>query len=378
MTARTTAEALFHNFITYYGILSRIHSDQGANFESKIIKELCNITGMKKSRTTTYHAMGKGMTERFNRTLLDMLGTLEPHQKSNWKSHVAPLVHAYNCTRHESTNQSPYYLMFGREPRLPVDLAFGINNQQQKTLSKYIEDLRQKMKKAYEIATSSATAARFKQKEVYDMKTRGNNIKEGDRVLVKIVSFDGKHKIADRWEEDIYIESEPVQETTSDSESEEESDNEVPVPSFSQDIPHDANDEGESQVGIEVEDAQQAEDSDEVETEQQQLTTDQLGEVSQGDNSQVCIEDAAEIAPEETLVEDDEEEQQVRRSTRQKTQPSWMRSGEFVQSVQRGKSTEDPWNAKEKIQYLQSILITCSCRGFENKIIDTMIYLMKQ
>ena len=177
MTAKTTAEALFNNFISYYGIPTRIHSDKGANFESKIIKELCNITGMVKSRTTPYHAMGNGMTERFNRTLLDMLGTLEPQMKSNWKPHVAPLVHAYNCTRHESTNQSPYYLMFGREPRLPVDLAFGINNQQQRSLSKYIEDLREKMRKAYEIATSSATAARSKQKNFYDMKTRGNNIR---------------------------------------------------------------------------------------------------------------------------------------------------------------------------------------------------------
>ena len=96
---------------------------------------------MTKSRTTPYHAMGNGMTERFNRSLLDMLGTLEPHQKPNWKPHVAPLVHAYNCTRHESTDQSPYYLMFGREPRLPIDLAFGINNQQQKSLTKYIEEL---------------------------------------------------------------------------------------------------------------------------------------------------------------------------------------------------------------------------------------------
>nr|XP_034334826.1 uncharacterized protein LOC117691986 [Crassostrea gigas] len=107
MTAKTTAEAFYNNFITYYGIPSRIHSDLRANFESKIIKELCDITGMVKSRITPYHAIGNGMTERFNRTLLDMLGTLEPHQKINWKSYVAPLVHAYNCTCHESTKESP-------------------------------------------------------------------------------------------------------------------------------------------------------------------------------------------------------------------------------------------------------------------------------
>ena len=55
-----------------------------------------------------------------------MLGTLEPEKKKNWKAHVVPLVHAYNCTRHNSTNQSPYFLMFGRQQKLPIDLAFGL------------------------------------------------------------------------------------------------------------------------------------------------------------------------------------------------------------------------------------------------------------
>ena len=49
-TARTTAEAFFNNFVVHYGFPKRIHSDQGANFESNLIRELCSITGMAKSR----------------------------------------------------------------------------------------------------------------------------------------------------------------------------------------------------------------------------------------------------------------------------------------------------------------------------------------
>ena len=78
LTAKTTAEAFYENFITNYGIPVRIHYDQGANFYAYIIKEVCIITGIRKSRTTPYHLLRNGMCERFNHTLLDMLGTLHP------------------------------------------------------------------------------------------------------------------------------------------------------------------------------------------------------------------------------------------------------------------------------------------------------------
>ena len=83
--AKTTACVLFEHYIVHYGVPARIHSDQGKNFKSKVIKELCNIMSIQKSRTTPYHAMGNGLVERFNRSLLQMLGTLEADKKKNWK-----------------------------------------------------------------------------------------------------------------------------------------------------------------------------------------------------------------------------------------------------------------------------------------------------
>ena len=127
-TDHTTARALFEHFFVHYGFPSRLHSDKAQNFESKVIRHLCKVTGIKKSRTTTYHPMGNGQVERFNQTLIRMFGTLEPPLKSDLKSYVSPLVHAYNATRHDSTWFSPFFLMFGRHPCLAVDAFFGLDN----------------------------------------------------------------------------------------------------------------------------------------------------------------------------------------------------------------------------------------------------------
>lgn len=134
--AKTVARCLWENFISHYGYPERLHSDQGPDFESYLIKELCELAGIRKVRTTPYHPRSNPV-ERFNRTLLSMLGTLETKKKSKWKDYVKPLVHAYNCTRNETTGFSPYELMFGRQPKLPVDLAFGLPLRDKEEISHY-------------------------------------------------------------------------------------------------------------------------------------------------------------------------------------------------------------------------------------------------
>ena len=96
------------------------------NFESKVIRCLCKLAGICKTRTTPYHPMGNGQVERFNQTLLQMLGCLDPCKKHDWKTYVSPLVHAYNATRHKSTGFCPFYLMFRHHPRLAIDAFLGL------------------------------------------------------------------------------------------------------------------------------------------------------------------------------------------------------------------------------------------------------------
>ena len=135
-----------------------------------------------------------------------MLGTLDPDQKTDWKSHIGPLVHAYNSTKHESTNISPYYLMFGRQPRLAIDVVLGLAQpgDAETNYSKYIEDLRKKLTSAYKLADEKSRVAKARQKKYFDRKSHCAVVKTGERVLVKIVGFEGRHNISDRWERDPY------------------------------------------------------------------------------------------------------------------------------------------------------------------------------
>ena len=104
---------------TRFGLPAILHSDEGANFESMILRQILGAFGISKTRTA-YHPQGDGMVERFNRTLLQMLRSYTS-QGSDWEQHL-PLVLFASCSAtHPSTGFSPFELMFGR-PALCMDL----------------------------------------------------------------------------------------------------------------------------------------------------------------------------------------------------------------------------------------------------------------
>ena len=207
-TAQATARILWDNFICHYGFPEQFISDQGRNFESDLIKELCKIAGVKKLHTTPYHPQSNGQCERFNSTLCNMLGTLSDEEKSDWKSHLGCMTHAYNCTKHASTTYSPYYLMFGRHPRLPIGVAFGLhkpNCSDNYSKSRYIQKLRRRLNYAHKKASKYSSEQAQKYKTSYDKSVKGPQLQVKDLVLVKIVVHKARHKIQDKWESEEYI-----------------------------------------------------------------------------------------------------------------------------------------------------------------------------
>ena len=207
-TAQATARILWDNFICHYGFPEQFISDQGRNFESDLIQELCKIAGVKKLHTTPYHPQSNGQCERFNSTLCNMLGTLSDEEKSDWKSHLGCMTQAYNCTKHVSTTHSPHYLMFGRHPRLSIDVEFGLhkpNCSDNCSKSRYIQKLRRRLNYAHKKARKYSSEQAQKYKTSYDKSVKGSQLQVNDLVLVKIVAHKARHKIQDKWESEEYI-----------------------------------------------------------------------------------------------------------------------------------------------------------------------------
>ena len=123
------------------------------------------------------------------------------------KAHVPSLVYAYNSTVHDSTGYSPYFLMFGRHPRLAIDAFFGLNPDvlDAKTHTEYVRKLRQRLHFAYQKASRGAKKSAAHHKSTYDLKARSSVIQPGDRVPVRNVGIYGKHKLADHREHKPYI-----------------------------------------------------------------------------------------------------------------------------------------------------------------------------
>ncbi|KAL7851957.1 hypothetical protein SRHO_G00177420 [Serrasalmus rhombeus] len=196
--ASTVAQILVEKWFYVYGVPQRIHSDQGRNFESDLLKSLCKIYGVQKSRTTPYRPQGNGQCERFNRTMHDLLRTLPSEQKKRWPKHLPQLLFAYNTTVHQATSHSPYELMFGREPRLPVDSLLGVGEDLvEGTVEEWVEHHQEHLRTVYVHAKKqleTAAAQRARQNEL-----GGCDILPVGTVVYRKNHLQGRNKIQDVW-----------------------------------------------------------------------------------------------------------------------------------------------------------------------------------
>ena len=206
-SAKTAAQRIYQDFLLRFGIPDRLMSDQGGEFQNKTISELNKIIGIEQSRTTPYHPQSNGACERMNETLLRMLRALPESTKSRWPQHLNQLIHAYNCMQHCSTGYSPFKLMYGREPRLPIDLLLSIRENKNDAVSykKYVEEWKRGMEEAFAIAKAKSSKRKEADRKRWNARPLLSTLRVGDRVLVQNKERrEGPSKLVCHWEPNVH------------------------------------------------------------------------------------------------------------------------------------------------------------------------------
>ena len=204
-TAKTVAKFLWQGYILIFRALAKFLSDWGANFESNIISELCELMGIWITRTLPYHSQANRQVEWAHQGLMQMIGKLSKDQKANWPKHPLELVQAYNSMRLAITWCNPHYLMLGQWPCLPI-LLFSHHHVHRKHqhVNHYVADLCEWLHKAFKEAQAQSTVEAERQMQYYDCKANAISLEPGNLFLAKANAYKGRRKVKDQWEEEPY------------------------------------------------------------------------------------------------------------------------------------------------------------------------------
>ncbi|KAL5477394.1 hypothetical protein EMCRGX_G024189 [Ephydatia muelleri] len=121
-TARGVAEFLFLCF-TRHGCCKVKISDQGREFVNQVNDELCRLCGIQCNMTSAYHPQSNGLDERFNQTLQRQLLKFVESEQNSWDQFLDAILFSYRVSCQDSTKHSPFYLVYDRQPRLPIEFT---------------------------------------------------------------------------------------------------------------------------------------------------------------------------------------------------------------------------------------------------------------
>ena len=145
--------------------------------------------------------------ERMNQTIIRMIGKLEQDKKARWSEHLPEMLAAYNGTRSAVTGYSPYFLLFGRKSRMPVDCLFPTlrDSPHQAKMEVSVAAMQKRLKEAFAVARHLTSQEAARQRRYYDRKAGAVALQPEDVVMVRADGFVGKWKVKDRWEDGGFI-----------------------------------------------------------------------------------------------------------------------------------------------------------------------------
>ena len=204
-TAEKVADFIYEDIICRHGCPAKILSDRGTHFNNQVIHLLMERFRINHHYSTPYHPQTNGLVERFNRTLCEILAKLS-QDNNEWDTFIAPALFAYRTSKHSTTKIEPFYLVYGRNAKLPVD-------DQEDSSSNVLDRIRQLVDNVPQIRIQTKERikqAQIRQKQVHDDKLRKPvTYQIGDKVLyynaAKEKQWSGK--LDPKWKGPYYIHS---------------------------------------------------------------------------------------------------------------------------------------------------------------------------
>ena len=181
-SATTVVQALTEHVILIHGSPISLHSDMGREFVNSLMQKLCDELGIHRSHTTQYHAQGNGAVERWHRSLNTMLGKVVSLHQTDWPRHLPFVVNAYNTTEHTSTGFTPYFLLYGREQRTPIDVMMGDDDIRGQPVSSFAEQLVDRLRHAHAVVRENLKRAGERAQKYYDFGVRPKSFDPGEKV----------------------------------------------------------------------------------------------------------------------------------------------------------------------------------------------------
>jgi len=190
-TAKTVAKHFVKEVLLKYGAPSKVLSDQGKNFLSELMNEVCLLFNVTRLRTTAYHPQTDGLVERCHKTIKSMITPYLEEKPENWNKYLPFIILALNAAKHASTGYSPFYLLFGRDPSLATDLTPPFRT---RSIDEFVEIISVEWKRALKATKINILKAQKVQKRNYDVRTKFIQYSIGDKVLLKLPETPGKFK----------------------------------------------------------------------------------------------------------------------------------------------------------------------------------------
>ena len=165
-TSKHALQKLTNDVIRRYGIPEEIHSDQGTHFTSRVFTEVAKELGIRHTTTPAYNPKSNPV-ERVHRDLGNMLRAMAVDTKQTWPELLPAAVMAINTTRHAGTKYSPFRLLFGRDPQLPLSVTHECPGPAVSSIMDFAKDKADAVKKAYAFVRENLRGAVETQRRQY-------------------------------------------------------------------------------------------------------------------------------------------------------------------------------------------------------------------